>query len=137
MAPCLHSTLREQTMNLKSTQTSINPESIWAPLTAEKYQAWYAESIQNPEKFWDDQAKKFLTWAKPWDKTCEWDFKTANIQWFLGAKLNVSVNCIDRHLATRGDQTAIIWEGDDPKRSIKLTYKQLYIRVCQFANLLK
>jgi acetyl-CoA synthetase len=84
--------------------------------------------------FWAEQADQFLTWFKPWDKVLDWDFTKGHIRWFEGAKLNVSYNCLDRHLATRGDQVAIIWEGDSPNEDKKVTYKQLHdrcLQVCQ------
>ncbi len=83
-------------------------------LNAQQYAALYRQSVDDPEGFWAQQATDFLTWTKPWHKVLEWDFNKAYIRWFEGGKLNVTTNCIDRHLATRGDQTALIWEGDDP-----------------------
>jgi len=102
-----------------------------------EYHAMYMESINEPESFWAAQAGQFLDWIVPWDKVREVDFKTANIRWFEGARLNVSLNCLDRHLEKRGEQTAIIWEGDDPSIDRKLTYRELHGEVCRFANALK
>jgi acetyl-CoA synthetase len=102
-----------------------------------KYEEMYRRSIDDPEAFWAEQADVFVTWFKPWDKVMRSDFKKADIKWFEGAQLNVAYNCLDRHLEERGDQTAIIWEGDDPKQDKKLTYKQLHEQVCKFANVLK
>ncbi|HJP34557.1 MAG TPA: acetyl-coenzyme A synthetase N-terminal domain-containing protein, partial [Gammaproteobacteria bacterium] len=79
-----------------------------------KYKAMYQHSIDDPDGFWAEQAKAFVTWFSDWDSVSQWDFATANIRWFEGASLNVSYNCLDRHLENRGDQTAIIWEGDSP-----------------------
>jgi len=108
-----------------------------ANINAETYEQMYKQSIEDPEGFWNEQAEKFLTWSKPWDKTLEWDFNTADIKWFQGGELNVSYNCLDRHLETRGDQTAIIWEGDSPDESRNISYKELHAEVCKLANGLK
>nr|VFK18099.1 MAG: acetyl-CoA synthetase [Candidatus Kentron sp. LPFa]VFK32730.1 MAG: acetyl-CoA synthetase [Candidatus Kentron sp. LPFa] len=102
-----------------------------------KYQEMYQRSVSDPDGFWAEQAKEFVTWFEPWKKVSEWDYDKADIKWFPGAKLNVSFNCLDRHLDTRGDQTAILWEGDDPQVDKKITYKALYAEVCRFANALK
>ncbi|MBL8249363.1 MAG: acetate--CoA ligase [Candidatus Competibacter sp.] len=102
-----------------------------------QYQEMYKRSVDDPAGFWADQAKQFVTWFKPWDKVLDWDFTKGHIRWFEGATLNVSYNCLDRHLATRGDQVAIIWEGDSPNEDRKVTYKQLHTDVCKFANVLK
>jgi acetyl-CoA synthetase len=106
-------------------------------ITADTYQTLYQQSIDNPTEFWSEQATLFLQWDKPWDSTLEFDYPKGEISWFKGGKLNVSVNCLDRHLATRGNQTAIIWEGDDPEHDKKITYNELHQQVCQFANVLK
>jgi len=102
-----------------------------------KYQEMYQRSVDDPEGFWAEQADEFVTWFKKWDKVWDWDYNKAHIRWFEGAKLNISYNCLDRHLETRGDQTAIIWEGDDPNESKNITYKELHEEVCRFANALK
>ncbi|MGH1486947.1 MAG: acetate--CoA ligase [Cellvibrionaceae bacterium] len=101
------------------------------------YQSLYQQSVTDPDTFWGDQAKAFLTWQKPWDKVNEYDFHKGIARWFDGGKLNVTENCIDRHLETRGDQTAIIWEGDDPADSKHITYRELHSSVCRLANVLK
>jgi acetyl-CoA synthetase len=80
----------------------------------EQYLAMYQRSVDDPEGFWAEQANQFVTWFKPWNKVLDWDFTKGHIRWFDGAKVNVSYNCLDRHLETRGDQVAIIWEGDNP-----------------------
>jgi acetyl-CoA synthetase len=108
-----------------------------AHINAEQYHLLYQQSIQHPEEFWAEQAAKFLDWQTPWDTVLDYDFPTAKIRWFEGGKLNVSVNCLDRHLATKANETAIIWEGDNPENSKKLTYAQLHEQVCKFANVLK
>nr|VFK42961.1 MAG: acetyl-CoA synthetase [Candidatus Kentron sp. SD]VFK48505.1 MAG: acetyl-CoA synthetase [Candidatus Kentron sp. SD]VFK80368.1 MAG: acetyl-CoA synthetase [Candidatus Kentron sp. SD] len=102
-----------------------------------KYQEMYQRSVSDPDGFWAEQAKEFVTWFEPWKKVSEWDYNSADIKWFPGAKLNVSFNCLDRHLDTRSDQTAILWEGDDPTVDKKITYKALHAEVCRFANALK
>ena len=102
----------------------------------ESYRSMYQDSIDNPEAFWAEQAKLFLDWIEPWDAVMNYDYQTGHIRWFEGGTLNVSVNCIDRHLESRGDQVAIIWEGDDPSQDNKITYRQLHKEVCKFANVL-
>jgi len=108
-----------------------------AHIDADQYQAMYQRSVDDPEGFWAEQAESFLTWFKPWDKVLEWDFHKADIRWFDGGKLNVAYNCLDRHLETRGDQVAFIWEGDDPKVDKKITYREAHAEVCKLANVLK
>ena len=102
-----------------------------------RYQEMYRRSIENPEEFWSEQAEKYLTYTKRWDQVMSYDYVTGAIAWFSGAKLNATVNCIDRHLEARGDQIAIIWEGDDPSEQKHISYKELHESVCRFANLLK
>ncbi|MFO1350032.1 MAG: acetate--CoA ligase [Gammaproteobacteria bacterium] len=102
-----------------------------------QYQAMYQRSIADPDGFWGEQAQTFIDWFKPWSKVCEWDYDKGHIRWFEGAKLNVSYNCLDRHLAKRGDQVAIIWEGDDPREDQTITYRQLHEQVCRLANALQ
>jgi len=102
-----------------------------------RYQEMYRRSIENPEEFWSEQAEKYLTYTKKWDQVMSYDYVTGAIAWFGGAKLNATVNCIDRHLEARGDQIAIIWEGDDPSEQQYISYKELHESVCRFANLLK
>jgi acetyl-CoA synthetase len=101
------------------------------------YQRLYAESVADPEGFWSRHAREFLHFDQPWSHVHESDLRRGMARWFIGARLNVSVNCIDRHLAKRGDQVAIIWEGDDPADSARITYRELHERVCRLANALK
>jgi acetyl-CoA synthetase len=103
-----------------------------------KYKEMYAASLTDPDKFWAEQAKR-ITWSKPFTRVKNTSFAPDNvsIKWFEDGKLNACFNCIDRHLQKRGDQTAIIWEGDDPKDDKKITYKQLHAEVSKFANVLK
>ena len=98
------------------------------------YSTMYQRSIADPEGFWADQASAFLSWQQPWQNVSEADILTGNIRWFVGGQLNVSVNCIDRHLPHRAAQTAIIWEGDEPSDDVQITYQELYDKVCQLAN---
>ena len=110
-----------------------------ANVTSEQYQEMYQRSIDDPDGFWAEQAEQYLTWSKPWDKVVDWSFMEddLHIEWFKGGKLNVSYNCLDRHLDSRGDQTAILWEGDNPEESKAVTYKELHADVNKFANALK
>ena len=102
------------------------------------YEKMYQKSVADPEGFWDEMAEQYVSWSSKWDKTLEWDYHKAEIAWFLNGKLNVSYNCLDRHVeAGAGDQTAIVWEGNDPAEEAKLTYRQLLRDVCRFANALK
>ena len=103
-----------------------------------KYQDLYKASIADPAAFWREQGKR-LDWLKSYTKVKNVSFDAENlyVRWYEDGVLNVSANCIDRHLANRGEQTAIIWEGDDPKDSKHITYKQLHEDVCRFANVLK
>ena len=101
-----------------------------------RYRAMYAESLADPDAFWAARAQEFVTWIKPWERVSNWNFHTADIRWFEGGKLNVCANCVDRHLPTRGDQVAILWEGDDPSEHREMTYRQLHEAVCRFANAL-
>jgi acetyl-CoA synthetase len=103
----------------------------------ETYQALYQRSVEDPDGFWGEMALQYLQWDAPWDKVSEWDFSNGDARWFEGGKLNVSVNCIDRHLPERADQTAFIWEGDDPNESKHISYAQLHTEVCRLANALR
>lgn len=103
----------------------------------QEYLAEYAKSIIDPEKFWAEKAENFY-WQKKWDRVLEWNFTEPTVKWFQGSKLNITENCLDRHLFTRGNQTAIIWEPNDPSEAaIKLTYKELHEQVCKAANVLR
>jgi acetyl-CoA synthetase len=102
----------------------------------EDYHIAYQNSTQDPETFWDEIADNF-TWQKKWDKVLDWNFEDPKIEWFKGAQLNITENCLDRHLATRGNEAAIIWESNDPKEQHRvLTYNELHFKVQQFANVL-
>ena len=103
----------------------------------QEYHEQYAKSVSDPEGFWNEKAETF-NWKKKWDKTLEWEFETPDVKWFLGGKLNITENCLDRHLETKGDEVAILFEPNDPSEEAeKITYKQLHSRVCAFANVLK
>ena len=108
-----------------------------AQLSQDDYQRLYRQSIEQPDTFWAEQAKRFLDWITPWHTVQHSDIKTGAAQWFAGGQLNVSYNCIDRHLTQRADQPAFIWEGDDPTKSAKITYRQLHQNVSRLANVLK
>ena len=102
-----------------------------------QYQAMYRRSLDDPEGFWAEQAERFVTWFQPWERVRNSDLSKGQVRWFEGGKLNVSYNCLDRHLESRGDQIAILWEGDDPSEDRALTYRELHAQVCRFANALK
>ncbi len=108
-----------------------------AYIDKETYQKMYQRSVAEPDAFWAEQAELFLTWERPWDVVSEYDFKRGFASWFAGGKLNVTVNCIDRHLPSRAEQTAIIWEGDEPTDDKKITYRELHGHVCKLANALR
>ena len=108
-----------------------------AHITEERYQELYRRSIDDPEGFWDEQADQFLNWSARWTKVLDWDFSKGYVRWFEGGRLNACFNCVDRHLATRGAQTAIMWEGNEPGESRTITYRELHEQVCRLANVLK
>lgn len=108
-----------------------------AHIDAQRYRDMYQQSLDNPDSFWAEMANAFLSWDRTWDTVARYDFTKGDAQWFAGGKLNVSYNCIDRHLPERADQTALIWEGDDPADCKHITYAQLKDHVCRLANTLK
>jgi acetyl-CoA synthetase len=110
-----------------------------ANITAEQYEQMYQQSVDDPATFWAEQAEKELSWITPPENILDWSFDESDlhIEWFKGGKLNVSYNCLDRHLETRGDQTAILWEGDNTEEDKKVTYRELHTDVCKLANVLK
>ena len=108
-----------------------------AHITNEQYLEMYRRSIDDSDAFWAEQAERFVSWTNRWDTVQNWDYDKAEIRWFEGARLNVSYNCIDRHLDTRAEQTAILWEGDDPGEDLKVTYRELHEHVSRFGNALK
>ncbi|MGX1024821.1 acetate--CoA ligase [Psychroflexus sp. MBR-150] len=104
----------------------------------EEYYQVYRKSIRNPETFWEEIAEEHFMWRKKWDKVLDWDFSKPEIKWFEGAKLNITENCIDRHLYTKGDKTAILFEPNNPDEDAQhISYKELHKKVCQMANVLK
>jgi acetyl-CoA synthetase len=109
--------------------------SAW--VDKEKYQSMYRQSIEEPDLFWAEQSDLFLTWQQPWTDLNNVEFKQAQASWFIDGKLNVAVNCIDRHLHTSADQIAIIWEGDDPGSDKKITYSELHEQVSRLGNVLR
>jgi acetyl-CoA synthetase len=108
-----------------------------AHITEQRYQGMYRRSVEDPEGFWSEQAKRFVSWSEPWNRVLDWDFNKGHLRWFEGGKLNACYNCVDRHLAGRGEQTALIWEGNEPDQSRRITYRELHEQVCRFANVLK
>ena len=106
-------------------------------VSEEEFSDMYQHSITNPNEFWHEQASNYLEWISEWDQVSEHDFSKGQVSWFKGGKLNATVNCIDRHLASRANQTAIIWEGDDPDESNHISYQELHESVCKFSNALK
>ncbi len=106
-------------------------------LNRSQYDEMYRRSLSHPNEFWAEQAEENLDWFEKWQTVSSENFHSADIRWFEGGKLNVSYNCIDRHLTTRADQAAIIWEGDNPNDSETITYQQLHDRVCKLANAMK
>ena len=110
-------------------------DSAW--IDEATYEAMYRQSVDNPDQFWGDQAAQFLTWDKPWETVCRSDIEQGQAAWFEGGKLNVAVNCIDRHLVNRADQTAIVWEGDDPSDDAHISYAELHEQVSRLGNVLR
>jgi acetyl-CoA synthetase len=103
----------------------------------QEYRDAYALSVSNPEKFWDEVASHYQ-WRKKWDKTLEWNFEEPNVRWFEGGKLNITENCLDRHLESQGNKIALVWEPNDPKEtSLQFTYRELHANVCKMSNILK
>ena len=102
-----------------------------------QYKSLHQKSVDNPEGFWKKEALSF-EWHKPFDKVCDWNFTEPNIKWFINGKTNITINCLDRHLETKGDQTAILWEPNEIDAEHRaISYRQLYHEVCKTANALK
>ena len=113
------------------------PIAAYQLKSLEQYNDAYKKSVEDPEGFWAEIASHFY-WRKPWDKTLSWNFKTPEIKWFAGGKLNITENCLDRHIAELGDSPALIWEPNDPKEAVRtFSYSQLLFKVVQFSNVLK
>ena len=110
-------------------------ETAW--INKDRYQKMYQQSVDDPDTFWAEQAKEFLTWDSLWTKVSSYDFSKGEAEWFKDGKLNVTVNCIDRHLGQRSNQTAIIWEGDNPSDDKVITYQELHDRVANLGNVLR
>ena len=110
-------------------------ENAW--INQDRYQAMYQQSIENPDQFWAEQAAEFLQWETPWQTVCDYDFAKGEATWFGGGTLNVAVNCIDRHLPERANQTALIWEGDEPSDDKKISYLELHDKVSRMGNVLR
>lgn len=124
-------------MDTKKTYPVSHETKKHASLNEQTYHVLYQQSLQDPNHFWDKQAKQFINWSHPFEKVTEGDFEHLDMRWFINGKLNACYNCLDRHLETRGNQIAIIWEGDEPDQQKTLTYTQLHQEVCKFANVLK
>ncbi|MEP0212480.1 MAG: AMP-binding protein, partial [Cellulophaga sp.] len=104
----------------------------------EEYFQVYRKSVRNPEAFWEEIAEEHFLWRKKWDNVLSWDFSKPEVKWFENAKLNITENCIDRHLTTRGEKTAILFEPNNPNEEAQhITYYELHKRVCKMANVLK
>ena len=110
-------------------------ETAW--INQDRYQAMYQQSIENPDQFWAEQAAEFLQWETPWQTVCDYDFAKGAATWFGGGTLNVAVNCIDRHLPERANQTALIWEGDEPSDDKTISYFELHDKVSRMGNVLR
>lgn len=108
-----------------------------AHINKARYDELYRQSIESPDEFWAEQARHFLDWEQAWKRVRYSNFEKGEVRWFEGGKLNVTTNCIDRHLPQRAEQTAIVWEGDDPADQSHITYQELYSAVCRLANVLK
>jgi acetyl-CoA synthetase len=102
-----------------------------AHIIEQRYRDLYKRSVEDPEGFWSEQADQFVSWSGRWKRVLEWDFPKGHVRWFEGGRLNACFNCVDRHLATRGEQTAIIWEGNEPDQSRTITYRELHQQVCR------
>ena len=123
---------------MQNTSYPVSPE--WAKqarVNAADYHAMYARSIEDPALFWAAQSRASITWFQPWEQVLQGTFNTYDVRWFIHGKLNACYNCVDRHLSTRSNQTALIWEGNDPSESQHITYAALYEKVCKLAHALK
>ena len=109
-----------------------------ARVDAARYEALYAHSVAEPEAFWAERARTCVDWMRPFERVLDWhwDAHTVHTHWFADGLLNVSANCLDRHLDSRGDKTAILWEADEPGQSRRLSYRELHASVCRLANAL-
>ena len=105
-------------------------------ITLEQYKQKHKESIENPEGFWGAEAKAQLDWFRPFDKVLQGSFAHGDVRWFTGGLMNLTYNALDRHVATKGDQVAIVWEGDEPDDIRRITYNELLRKVCQISNAL-
>ncbi len=124
--------------NIKIKSYKIPPDFLkHSNINLKQYKTLYRQSIKKPGHFWATQAKKFISWFSPWKKISTGSLKKLNMRWFVGGKLNACYNCVDRHLETRTNQIAIIWQGDNPNDSKTITYGELYDKICRFANVLK
>lgn len=105
-------------------------------LTLDRYKQTHKESVEDPDSFWGKQATEHLDWFRPFDSVLQGSFEHGDVRWFAGGVLNLSYNALDRHIATKGDQVAIVWEGDEPDDIRRITYNELLRKVCQISNAL-
>jgi len=119
------------------TDHTYMPEGKHSVLDLATYQAWHQASIEAPDRFWGERATQWISWITPWTTVYSGDLAKGEATWFQGATLNMSFNCLDRHLPERANHTALIWEGDDPSQTQQFTYQELHDAVCRFANVLK
>src|SRR5690606_15881883 len=125
-------------MHYEISQHPVPPElARTAHIDRQRYETMYRASIAQPEQFWSEQARQFLHWEQPFAQVREFDFHSGHAAWFRGGKLNAAVNCLDRHLATRADQVAFIWEADEPSQHKTITYREAHVAVCRLANVLR
>ncbi|OUX38539.1 MAG: acetyl-coenzyme A synthetase, partial [Kiritimatiellaceae bacterium TMED266] len=125
----------ESQVTVYSPPASVREGSYISSMDA--YKALYRESIEKPDVFWAEKAREELEWIRPFDQVCEGSLATGDIRWFEGGQLNVSAQCIDRHLASRANKTAILWEGDEPGDVRRISYQELHDEVCRMANVLQ
>jgi len=125
------------TKEISQTDSDLSKKMTSRSLDQKTYEKMYEDSIKQPNQFWAEQAKDFVSWHKIWNKVSSCDLKTGHIEWFIGGKLNISVNCLDRHLDKNKDRVAFYWEGDCSHRRRVITYQELYEQVCVFSNTLK
>ena len=125
-------------MNNYEQRMPVSPDfAKQSNLQQANYYQLYQQSVEHPEAFWAEQGKRFVTWISPWTDVLTGDLSLGNTDWFVGGKLNVCYNCVDRHLPTRANETAIIWEGNEPTQTRLISYQTLYEDICKFANVLK
>jgi hypothetical protein len=133
---CYCSLQPAETMEPPHAPHAVKMVGAKSELALEQYKQKHKESIENPEAFWGKQAKEQLDWFRPFDSVLQGSFEHGDIRWFSGGVLNLTYNALDRHIPSKGDQVAIVWEGDEPNDIRRITYKELLRKVCQIANAL-